>query len=51
MLIAKIGGAAATGLGEDLMKGCLSYEIVRLMGEGRSPQQACDQAVYAFHEN
>lgn len=27
-----IGGAAATGLGEDLMKGCLSYEIVRLMG-------------------
>lgn len=32
------------------MKGCLSYEIVRLMGEGRSPQQACDQAVYAFHE-
>jgi isoaspartyl peptidase/L-asparaginase-like protein (Ntn-hydrolase superfamily) len=26
------------------------YEIVRLMGEGCSPQQACDQAVYAFHE-
>lgn len=47
----EIGGAAATGLGEDLMKGCLSYEIVRLMGgEGCSPQQACDQAVYAFHE-
>ena len=32
------------------MKGCLSYEIVRLMGEGCSPQQACDQAVYAFYE-
>lgn len=30
----EIGGAAATGLGEDLMKGCLSYEIVRLMGRG-----------------
>lgn len=30
----EIGGAAATGLGEDLMKGCLSYEIVRLMGKG-----------------
>ncbi|MGC3622904.1 isoaspartyl peptidase/L-asparaginase, partial [Enterococcus faecalis] len=44
------GGAASTGLGEDLMKGCLSYEIGRLMGEGRSPQQACDQAVSAFHE-
>ena len=45
-----IGGAAATGLGEDLMKGCLSYEIVRLMGEGLSPQSACDQAVYRFEE-
>lgn len=43
-----IGGAAATGLGEDLMKGCLSYEIVRLMGSGASPQEACDQAVYSF---
>ncbi|MGM0126011.1 N4-(beta-N-acetylglucosaminyl)-L-asparaginase [Enterococcus sp. AZ194] len=46
----EIGGAAATGLGEDLMKGCLSYEIVRLMGEGFSPQAACDKAVYGFHE-
>lgn len=46
----EIGGAAATGLGEDLMKGCLSYEIVRLMGEGLTPQAACDQAVYQFHD-
>lgn len=46
----EIGGAAATGLGEDLMKGCLSYEIVRLMGTGLTPQQACDQAVYPFIE-
>lgn len=46
----EVGGAAATGLGEDLMKGCLSYEIVRLMAEGRTPQQACDQAVYPFIE-
>ena len=41
----EIGGATATGLGEDLMKGCISYEIVRLMGEGLTPQQACDKAV------
>lgn len=41
----KIGGASATGLGEDLMKGCISYEIVRLMGEGLHPQEACEQAV------
>ena len=45
-----IGGAAATGLGEDIMKGCLSYEIVRRMGEGRAPQEACDEAVYPFIE-
>lgn len=44
----KIGGASATGLGEDIMKGCLSYEIVRLMGTGLTPQEACDQAVYSF---
>jgi isoaspartyl peptidase/L-asparaginase-like protein (Ntn-hydrolase superfamily) len=41
----KVGGASATGLGEDLMKGCISYEIVRLMKEGHHPQQACEIAV------
>jgi len=46
----EIGGASATGLGEDLMKGCLSYEIVRLMGEGFTPQQAADKAVYEFND-
>lgn len=46
----EIGGAAATGLGEDIMKGCISYEIVRLMKEGKTPQEACDQAVYPFVE-
>ncbi|WP_326716549.1 N(4)-(beta-N-acetylglucosaminyl)-L-asparaginase [Vagococcus jeotgali] len=45
-----VGGAAATGLGEDLMKGILSYEIVRKMEEGLSPQEACDQTVYPFHD-
>lgn len=45
-----IGGAAATGLGEDIMKGVLSYEIVRRMGEGETPQDACDHAVYPFIE-
>jgi len=41
----KVGGASATGLGEDLMKGCISYEIVRLMKEGYHPQEACETAV------
>lgn len=41
----KKGAASATGLGEDLMKGCISYEIVRLMGEGMHPKKACETAV------
>lgn len=41
----QIGGATATGLGEDIMKGCISYEIVRLMKEGYTPQEAADKAV------
>lgn len=41
----EVGGASATGLGEDLMKGCISYEIVRLMREGYHPQEAADKAV------
>lgn len=40
-----IGAATATGLGEDLMKGCISYEIVRRMDEGMSPQAAAESAV------
>lgn len=41
----EVGGATATGLGEDLMKGSISYEIVRLMKEGLTPQEACEKAV------
>ena len=44
----KVGGASATGLGEDVMKGCVSYEIVRLMKEGIHPQEACERAVEMF---
>ncbi|MDO4192324.1 MAG: isoaspartyl peptidase/L-asparaginase [Erysipelotrichaceae bacterium] len=40
-----VGAAAATGLGEDLMKGCISYETVRLMKEGHTAQEACELAV------
>ena len=44
----KVGGASATGLGEDVMKGCVSYEIVRLMRDGLHPQEACEKAVAMF---
>lgn len=46
----EVGGASATGLGEDLMKGCISYEIVRLMKEGKHPQDACEIAVAQLDE-
>lgn len=44
----EIGGAAATGLGEDIMKGCLSYEVVKRMEGGESPSEAAQGAVTEF---
>ena len=44
------GAASATGLGEDLMKGCISYEIVTLMKQGMHPQKACEKAVFELEE-
>nr|WP_319217536.1 N(4)-(beta-N-acetylglucosaminyl)-L-asparaginase [uncultured Trichococcus sp.] len=41
-----VGGASATGLGEDLMKGVVSYEVVRLMKEGLTPQQAVEKVTF-----
>ena len=40
-----VGGAVCTGLGEEIMKGCLAYEAVRLMKEGRTAQQACEESL------
>ena len=42
---ARYGAAAATGLGEDIMRGCLSYEIVSLMRRGATAQEACEEAL------
>ena len=47
---ARYGAAAATGLGEDIMRGCLSYEIVSLMRAGMTPQKACEKAVKELSE-
>lgn len=44
----QIGGAVATGLGEDIMKGCLSYETVKLIEKGLHPQEAAEKSVYEF---
>jgi N4-(beta-N-acetylglucosaminyl)-L-asparaginase len=41
----EVGAAGATGRGEDVIKSCASYYIVMRMREGRTPQQACEDAV------
>ena len=46
----RYGAAAATGLGEDIMRGCLSYEIVSLMKRGCSAQQAAEEALAGLVE-
>jgi len=45
-----IGGAAATGVGEDIMKGCICFYAVQLMKEGYSPQEAAELAVKKIHD-
>ncbi|HBK3302186.1 N(4)-(beta-N-acetylglucosaminyl)-L-asparaginase [Citrobacter koseri] len=46
----EVGAATATGVGEDLMKGCASYEIVRRMAQGMTPQQADDSVVFELED-
>ena len=41
----KIGGAVATGLGEEVVKTVGSFLVVELMRQGKSPQEACEIAV------
>ena len=41
----RFGAAAATGLGEQVMRGCLSYAVVSLMRRGASPADACREAL------
>lgn len=41
----EIGGATATGMGEEVLKTVGSFLIVELMRQGKSPQQACEEAI------
>ena len=41
----KVGGAVATGLGEEVVKTVGSHLVVELMRQGKSPQEACEIAV------
>ncbi|MFC1526331.1 N(4)-(beta-N-acetylglucosaminyl)-L-asparaginase [Candidatus Latescibacterota bacterium] len=37
----EVGAAAATGLGEDIMRYCASFQVVENMRQGMSPAEAC----------
>lgn len=41
----EVGGAAATGLGEAVLKTLGSFLVVELMRQGRTPMEACREAV------
>jgi len=46
----EVGGCVATGVGEDIMKGCLSYEVVRRLKDGQHPMEACKEALDIFEK-
>ena len=41
----EIGAATATGVGEECLRICGSHTVVELMRQGRSPEEACREAV------
>ncbi|SKB74756.1 N4-(beta-N-acetylglucosaminyl)-L-asparaginase [Parapedobacter luteus] len=41
----EVGGATATGVGEEVIRTVGSFLVVELMRQGRSPQEACREAV------
>lgn len=41
----EIGGAVATGMGEEVVKTVGSFLIVELMRQGKTPQEACEEAI------
>lgn len=41
----EIGGAVATGMGEEVLKTVGSFLIVELMRNGMSPQEACEEGI------
>ena len=42
----EIGAAVATGLGEEVVKTVGSFLVVELMRQGKSPQEACEEAIH-----
>ncbi|NMD03346.1 MAG: glycosylasparaginase, partial [Bacteroidales bacterium] len=46
----EVGAAGATGRGEDVIKSCAAYYMIMRMKEGRTPQQACEDALHMIVE-
>ena len=44
-----VGGAAATGLGEDIMRTCLAFRAVELMRQGMPPKAAAEEVILTAH--
>lgn len=44
------GAAAATGVGEEIMKGLISFRAVQYLKEGFSPQEAAEKAILETHQ-
>ncbi len=40
----RVGGAASTGVGEEVIRVCGSFVVVEEMRRGRPPQEACEEA-------
>ena len=47
----EVGGAVATGVGEAVLKTLGSFLVVELMRQGRTPQEACEEAVQRIAKN
>jgi N4-(beta-N-acetylglucosaminyl)-L-asparaginase len=47
----EIGAATATGHGEEVIRTCGSFLVVELKRQGKSPQQACEEAVRRIYKN
>lgn len=45
-----VGGAACTGMGEDIMRTCCSFRAVDLMRAGMHPQKAAETVVLTAHQ-
>ena len=47
----EVGAATATGHGEEVIRTCGSHLVVELKRQGKSPQQACEEAVKRIYKN